>query len=99
MNDPGTVYLIHFAWPFHHARHYLGWTGYDLDQRLAHHRSGHGARLLQVITDAGIPFEMVRTWCGPRALERRLKDEHHAPRLCPVCNPGNHRGLMEVRGA
>ncbi|MBB5085041.1 putative GIY-YIG superfamily endonuclease [Nonomuraea endophytica] len=30
----GTVYLLHFAQPYRHARHYLGWTT-DLQARLA----------------------------------------------------------------
>jgi hypothetical protein len=87
----GTVYLIHFARPLAHARHYLGWTAISLAERIEQHRAGRGARLLQVITAAGIPFEVVRTWPGGRPLERRLKDGHQAPRLCPLCSPGNRR--------
>jgi predicted GIY-YIG superfamily endonuclease len=81
-----TVYLLHFSRPLHHARHYLGSTS-DLDQRLNEHRSGQGARLLEVITDLGISFELARTWEGDRKPERRLKNRHNAPRLCPICSP------------
>lgn len=82
------VYLIHLERPYKHARHYIGWTGYDVAQRLAHHRAGQGARLLQVVAQAGIPFDVVRTWPDqPKAFERRLKRRKDARKLCPVCNP------------
>lgn len=51
-NIPGTIYMLHFDHPYKHAAHYTGWTA-DLDQRLAEHASGHGARLTEVIRDAG----------------------------------------------
>jgi predicted GIY-YIG superfamily endonuclease len=83
---PGTVYLIHLDIPYKHARHYLGWTT-DLDARLRAHRDGHGARLMQVITAAGITWRLARTWPGGRDRERAIKDRHEAPRLCPACTP------------
>jgi predicted GIY-YIG superfamily endonuclease len=83
---PGTVYLIHFGVAYKHARHYIGWTA-DLDARLAAHRGGRGARLMEVITAAGITWQLVRTWPGGRGRERAIKDRHEAPRLCPICIP------------
>jgi predicted GIY-YIG superfamily endonuclease len=81
----GTIYLLHFARPYRHARHYLGFAE-DLEQRLAQHRAGRGARLVQVVLGAGIGFEVARTWEGDRRLERRLKNQRNAPaRLCPIC--------------
>jgi hypothetical protein len=81
-------YLLHFDRPYCHARHYLGWTGYDLEQRLEHHVTGRGARLMQVITAAGIGFQVARVWPGAtRAFERRLKGYGSAARLCPLCHP------------
>ena len=62
----GVVYLVHFTEPYRHARHYTGWTA-DLDSRLAEHQAGRGARLLQVITQAGIDWTLARTWQGTRA--------------------------------
>jgi len=83
------VYLLHFDSPYFHARHYLGWTSLPLETRLDHHRTGHGARLLQVITEAGINFTLARTWEeGDRALERRLKNWHKSRQLCPICQKG-----------
>jgi predicted GIY-YIG superfamily endonuclease len=81
------VYLLHFSQPLAHARHYLGSTA-NLDQRLDEHRNGQGARLMEVICDAGIGFQLARTWTGDRKLERKLKRRKNAPRLCPVCSPG-----------
>lgn len=78
------VYLIHFSEPYKHAQHYLGYTA-NLDRRLAEHRHGHGARLLEVIDGAGIPWTLARTWDGGRDLERRLKNRHGARQLCPIC--------------
>ena len=84
MAHTSIVYLLHFDRPLPHARHYLGSTA-DLDARLAEHRAGHGARLLEVITDLGIDFQLARTWPGGRDVERRLKRRKEGPRLCPVC--------------
>jgi predicted GIY-YIG superfamily endonuclease len=95
----GTVYLLCFGdHPYRHAKHYLGFTT-DLDARLAAHAAGRGARLLEVITAAGITFTLARTWQGTRSLERKLKNQHNSCRLCPICQaarraapapPGGH---------
>ena len=84
---PGTVYLIHFDVAYRHARHYVGWTA-DLLARLAAHREGRGARLMEVITAAAITWQLARTWPGGRDRERAIKNRHEAPRLCPICTPG-----------
>ena len=85
-----TVYLIHFQRPYKHARHYLGYTA-DLEARIEQHRNGTGARLLQVITAAGIAFDVARTWACGRELERKLKNRHEGPRLCPICDAEGKR--------
>jgi predicted GIY-YIG superfamily endonuclease len=82
----GTIYLLHFSQPYKHAAHYLGFTT-DLPARLDAHTKGTGARLLEVITAAGLSFQLARTWHGSRKSERSLKNQKNAPRLCPVCNP------------
>ena len=81
---PGTIYLLHFDQPYKHARHYLGWAS-DLDARLAQHAAGTGARLLQVARDAGIGWQLARTWPGDRYRERQLKNQGGRSRMCPVC--------------
>lgn len=82
----GTVYLIHFDKPYKHARHYTGWAS-NLPARLKEHRAGHGARLMQVIKEAGITWHVSRTWPGTRNLERAIKERKEAPKLCPDCTP------------
>jgi predicted GIY-YIG superfamily endonuclease len=78
------VYLIHFDRPYKHSRHYLGWTD-NVDARLERHRAGHGSRLMEVITDAGITWQLARTWQGDRRFERWLKNKHGARGFCPIC--------------
>ena len=80
----GTIYLIHFEERLALAGHYLGYTD-DLVERLKQHKSGNGARLMEVVTEQGIDWCLARTWKGSRKLERRLKNRHESPRLCPIC--------------
>ena len=88
----GRCYLLHFFDPttgesarYGRSGHYLG-SSTDIAARLARHRAGNGARLIEVITDAGLSFIVVRTWIGGKRLERQLKSRKNAPReLCPVC--------------
>ena len=81
----GTAYLLHFDQRYEHAGHYTGWAE-DLDQRVAEHLGGRGARLIEVITQAGIGFSLARTWPGvTRARERQLKRQGGASRYCPIC--------------
>jgi predicted GIY-YIG superfamily endonuclease len=82
----GTIYLLHFSEPYKHAAHYIGFTT-DLQSRLDAHANGTGARLLEVITAAGLSFSLARTWNGTRKTERSLKNRKEAPTLCPICNP------------
>ncbi len=82
----GIIYLLHFSEPYKHAKHYTGWTA-DLSARLAKHAAGEGARLLEVVGQAGISWELARTWEGPRSRERQLK-QHGASRRCPLCKAG-----------
>ena len=86
---PGTIYLLHFERPFHHARHYLGWTeGESLEARLQAHRSGQGAKLTAAVGAAGIGYLVSRTWKGSRHDERKFKRMKNTARLCPTCKEG-----------
>jgi predicted GIY-YIG superfamily endonuclease len=86
----GYVYLICFgATPYKHAAHYLGST-INLEARLELHRHGNGARLMEVVNQAGISWHVSRIWqCespeAARLLEAKLKRQHHDGRLCPTC--------------
>lgn len=86
-----TVYLLHFEEPIGdlnnprgQARHYLGYTD-DLEQRLQAHRAGNGSAIMAEVARLGIEWQLARTWNGARDLERRLKNQHNGPRLCPLC--------------
>jgi hypothetical protein len=86
----GVIYLLHFdrpigdlANPRGFASHYTGWT-LDLPARLIDHAAGRGARLLQVVGELGIGWQLARIWTGTRARERSLK-QRGAARRCPVC--------------
>ena len=89
------VYLLHFEKPYKHARHYVGYAN-NLNARLEHHANGTGARLMQVIRQAGIGWTLVRIWpTADRATERKIKNWHNAPDLCPVCNPNKNVTLAQ----
>lgn len=95
------VYLLHFERPIsdrHTTRHYIGYCD-NLAVRIQKHWHGAGARLTAVARERGIAFEVVRVWRGGRQLERRLKNRHESPRLCPVCNQQVQRGLFELTPA
>lgn len=84
------VYLLCFDRNYHHAKHYIGYVDGgldDLEERVKRHKSGDGARLLQVITEAGIGFKVTRVWPdGDRNFERRLKNRKNSKKLCPLCS-------------
>jgi len=82
----GVVYLLHFAEPYKHARHYVGFTE-DLPHRLEEHRAGHGAKLTAAVAAAGIPFVLARTWEKVnRTFERRVHRTKNSPKVCPICS-------------
>jgi predicted GIY-YIG superfamily endonuclease len=99
----GTVYLLHFDQRYVHAGHYTGWAD-NLDHRIAQHQRGTGARLVEVITQAGIGFKVARLWPGAsKAQERSLKNSGGASRYCPICKDerkarGEHRRPPRSRG-
>ncbi len=81
------MYLLHFEQRYEHAGHYTGHAD-DFDNRVAEQASGdsRAARLLQVITQAGIGFRLARVWPGAsKAYERSLKNSGGASRYCPIC--------------
>jgi hypothetical protein len=89
------IYLLHFDEPFGHARHYTGWVDdARLEDRLAAHLAGQGARLTAVVAAAGIGWQLARVWDGGRRRERQLKNQGGASRRCPMCGvkPCKERG-------
>ena len=79
------MYLLHFDQPYKHARHYVGWTARNVKRRLAEHEAGRGARLLAVVREAGIGWQLARMWPGSRARERQIKRQGGHARKCPLC--------------
>ena len=84
----GVIYLLHFHRPYRHAKH---WTD-DLLHRLDCHAAGRGARLVEVIWQAGIGFTCVRICEGTRTTERAIKNAGGAVRYCPACTSGPRNG-------
>jgi len=70
----------------------LGYTcAESVKARLERHKRGNGARILNKCNQLNIEYHIVRTWnsmsiAEAKAFERRLKNLHNAPRLCPECN-------------
>jgi hypothetical protein len=44
--------------------------------------------MLAAANERGIAYDVVRTWPGGRDVERRLKRQRNAPRMCPTCLGG-----------
>lgn len=81
-----SLYLVHLAEPFGHARHYLGYTDRQDGWRLSCHANGTGANMLRHVRAAGVGWTLTRVWpAGDRSLERRLKSGHSSSRYCPPC--------------
>ncbi len=102
IGQPGYVYLVCFAaTPRAHAKHYLGATGLEIQDRLAAHRGelsivdgkrpGRPARILAALQLAGGRFDLVRSWRTPDresafALERLIKRTRlPSGAFCPWC--------------
>src|SRR6185369_4740006 len=92
------VYLIHFAKPLGHARHYIGTTR-AYQSRMRAHRSGRGASILRACNERDINWRVVRKWFGSRKLERRLKARKSAASLCPVCSRRRSAANRRTRSA
>jgi predicted GIY-YIG superfamily endonuclease len=88
------VYTLHFDPPYEPyagapayktAGHYTGKTLESrLEQRLAEHENGQGARLTQVQREAGGTWRLASVEPGGADRERQLK-QHSAARRCPIC--------------
>jgi predicted GIY-YIG superfamily endonuclease len=82
------VYLLHFEEPVYGtSRHYVGFTT-NLDQRLAMHRAGHGARITSIARKKGIAWELAFVWEeGDKVFERLIKKKGTFKRFCKFCTP------------
>lgn len=86
------IYVIHFDQPLAHANHYIGYCEDGrLDERIARHRAGNGAKILAALNRLDITYRIVHTLPGTRDDERRIKNRKNAKRLCPICHPKKFR--------
>jgi len=93
----GMCYLLHFSRALGNlenaraqAQHYLGWAedtgdGRGLEQRIAEHMAGRGARITRAAVAQGIELTLVATWVAPLGFEKILKRRKEAPKLCGLC--------------
>lgn len=92
VRDSARVYLLHLEGMFpEHDKpimHYLG-SADSVPDRVAAHKRGNGARLLQIAAEREATVTLVRTWwTGGRGLEYWIKRKHKRQKdLCPICNP------------
>lgn len=99
----GGVYLICFDEPVTSAngrrvtRHYLGWAA-NIRQRIQHHRDNiSGSHFMEYVNAAGVGWRVTHLWLDATLKdERRLKNQKHAWRLCPSCNPALRGGSKGV---
>jgi hypothetical protein len=94
----GYCYLIHLDAPLsdkHTARHYLGYCRH-VPSRMEAHRTGKGARFMQVVRERGIPWVIARIWPGDRSFERKLKRRKEGPALCPICRRQPPKGQLTL---
>lgn len=91
--ESGT-YLLHFDTPYPNGRkprHYLGWAQ-SLRRRVAEHRDGTGACLMQACKKEGISFTVAAYWIGEtRTDERRRKKRKRLRDFCPICRAERER--------
>lgn len=93
---PAIVYLLHLTPPYKHAKHYTGWTGRELEDRLAEHRGtqgrdmgGKGSSLLAAQNRVGGSWIVAKVWTFKTAAEAKRKEQaiktRAAARYCPIC--------------
>lgn len=90
-----TIYLLHFEPPYEapigetgrvkRAGHYLGSCSGSVEERLALHLAGRGSPLVRAAVAAGSDVTVAATWLGGRQEERKVKNQHHHARRCPIC--------------
>ena len=93
----GSVYVLHFASPYHHVRHYIGFAAdSNATRRLHEHLTGQGSPLVAAAVAAGIAVELAE-WPGTRADERKAHNAH-GTRVCPRCRRPRSRQLRLFTG-
>lgn len=100
--DRGYIYLIHFAEPIAHARHYLG-AARDLEARIEYHKKNRGSRLIAEANRLEIQWWLTRLWqskagINPFHVEKALKARGRRHVFCPLCygKEAMKRGVVET---
>ena len=84
-NSVRGVYILHFDKKFKHAQHYVGYSENVLG-RIEKHKTGNGARLMQVIHEHQIGFKVAVVFENRgRDFEHKIKGSHNTKRFCPIC--------------
>lgn len=98
----GWCYLLHLARPLGNlanaraqAQHYVGFA-LNLDERIAEHLAGEGAKITRAAVAQGIAIELVACWRAPLAFEKQIKRRKEAPRLCPICCAKHGRKVKQA---
>lgn len=79
------------------TRYLTGYQAAGIALRIAGHRAGRGSRLMAVIAEAGIEFQVTRVWASAtEAHEKALKDLNNRRKLCPACTPGTRAGTIII---
>lgn len=86
------LYLLHFAPPYKHARHYLGYA-VDIDRRVREHLAcgGRSSPLVRAAIGVGSTVTVARIFAGAdRRRERSIKRAGGLGRSCPICRAGGY---------
>lgn len=85
------LFLLHFATPYHHARHYLGYAvgtgrGAAYAKAIASNVALGPHELVMAAQACGVELEVADVWVGEgRELQRRMRASHNLARHCPIC--------------
>src|SRR4030043_1722208 len=95
------VNLLHFDRPYWvKAQHYIGYTKFTAEERIATHRNGNGSKLVAFALSHGCDCECVMvehfdTCQAARAREKRLKRNGHLRDKCQICKKENLQCLAK----
>jgi len=82
------VYLVHYQQPRAHVRHAVRTVNAPTGEIRRLYKILHRQNIDGIAAKSGIGFVHVRTWWNQgAAFEKKLKNQKHHSRLCPVCNP------------
>jgi hypothetical protein len=85
------VYLVHYQRPRKHYRHAVRVVQAPVAVIRKLYRHLHEFSIDALAQRDGIGFLHVRTWMDRgAAFEKKLKNQKHHSRLCPVCNPDGY---------